>query len=200
VGLQGAIAHPIDLMLPSREGNDESTDRFWKITRDRVFGLTPGIDLALVSTGEDGRRFHLWEATPWQYLERLRLHNLLVPGINQLEGFIAQPDDLSIITSQPRFDSVPVSQEEIDHWFAELGFQRVTTAAYYRAEDNLGIFDAHDKNVFRVSDSLIPFDIIPCQPTGGFLTFINETLAEGNQLTAVRTTHATTANTLPPKS
>jgi hypothetical protein len=32
------------------------------VTREGVFGLTPGIDLALVAAGQDARRFQLWEA------------------------------------------------------------------------------------------------------------------------------------------
>jgi hypothetical protein len=60
--------------------HDETTDRYLKVTRNGVFGLSPGIELALVSSSEDGRRFHLWEASPVEYLERLHLQNLIVPG------------------------------------------------------------------------------------------------------------------------
>ncbi len=106
-----------------------------------------------------------------------------------LEGIIAQdaPRDLAIVTSQPRFDIVPVSTPEIDACFAGLGFQKVTDSAYYRAEDNLGVFDAHDKNLVRAGDDLIPFDVIPCHPGGGFLQFIQDTVSAGHQLRAVRT-------------
>ena len=54
-------------------------------------------------------------------------------------------------------------------------------------EDNLGVFDAHDKNLVRAGKVLIPFDVIPCHPAGGFLVFIQETLAAGHSLRAVRT-------------
>jgi hypothetical protein len=163
------------------------SDRYFKVTRDGVFGLSPGIELALVSSSQDARRFHLWEATPLEYLERLHLHNLLVPGLNSLEGILTQADsDLAIVTSQPRFDIVPVSDAEIDAWFAAQGFQRVTHAGYYRAEDNLGVFDAHDKNVLRAGDTLVPFDVIPCHPDGGFLKFIADTVAAGHSVRAER--------------
>ncbi len=36
-------------------------------------------------------------------------------------------------------------------------------------------------------DTIIPFDVTPCQPGGGFLEFIEQTLAAGNSLRAVRT-------------
>ncbi|MGN6553674.1 MAG: hypothetical protein ACTHLW_08125 [Verrucomicrobiota bacterium] len=173
--------------------HDTLSDRYFKVTREGVFGFSPGIELALVSSGEDARRFHLWEATPVEYLERLALHNQLVPEINRLEGVLDQPDgDMAVVTSQPRFDIVPVTESEIDAWFAGLGFTRITRSAYYRADDNLGVFDAHDKNVVRAGTSLIPFDIIPCRPAEGFLKFIEDTLAAGHTLTAQRT--ATTSS------
>jgi hypothetical protein len=170
-------------------------DRVFKVTRNGVFGLSPGIELALVSSAQDARRFHLWEASPIEYLERLYLQNLLVPGLNAFEGLIVQPgDEMAIVTSQPRFDIVPVDTEEIDAWFASLGFVKITAAAYYRAEDNLGVFDAHDKNLVRAAeDVLVPFDVIPCHPAGGFLAFIEEAIAAGHTLRAIRTvtTHRT---------
>ena len=90
--------------------HDEVTDRYFKVTRNGVFGLSPGIELALVSSAQDARRFHLWEASPLEYLERLHFQNLLVP-----------------------------------------------------------------------------FDVIPCRPACGFLAFVEETLAAGHTLRAVRT-------------
>ena len=168
--------------------HDETSDRYLKVTRNGVFGLSPGIELALVSSAEDARRFHLWEASPIEYLERLHLQNLLVPGLNRLEGVIHQANgELAIVTSQPRFDIIPVATAEIDAWFADRGFEKITDSAYFRREDNLGVFDAHDKNLVRAGEDLIPFDVIPCHPAGGFLAFIQETLAAGHRLRAVRT-------------
>ena len=111
------------------------------------------------------------------------LQNQLVPDLNQLEGLIDQGDDLAIVTSQPRFDIVAVTQEEIDAWFVAQGFEKVTASGYYRAEDNLGVFDAHSKNLVRFEDTFIPFDVIPCRPAGGFLQFIADTLAKGGDIT-----------------
>lgn len=168
--------------------HDEIADRYFKVTRNGVFGLSPRIELSLVSSADDPRRFHLWEASPMEYLERLHLQNLLVPGLNTLEGLIVQADgDMAIVTSQPRFDIVPVSTREIDEWFSSLGFVKITDAAYYRIDDNLGVFDAHDKNLVRADEVLVPFDVIPCHPAGGFLEFIDEAIASGHRLSAVRT-------------
>jgi hypothetical protein len=170
-------------------------NHYIKITRAGYFGLKPGIDLALVNASEDARRFHLWEATPWEYLERLRLQNLLTDNINTLLGFTADADDLAFVISQPRFELIPVTQDEIDQWFISLGFEQVTTSAYYRKSDNLAIFDAHDKNVIRSSNDpnlLIPFDIIPLQPNKGFLKFIKDSLAKIKNLQVIRSSHTTT--------
>jgi len=172
--------------------HDEATDRYIKVTRHGVFGLSPGIELALVSSSQDARRFHLWEASPLEYLERLHLQNQLVPALNRLEGVMNLPDGgIAIVTSQPRFDIVAVTTAEIDAWFAGQGFEKITAAAYYRADDNLGVFDAHDKNVIRAGDLLVPFDVIPCRPDGGFLDFIRDTLAAGHSVRAVRTVTTT---------
>ncbi len=194
----GLLLSPSDLPAKVVRGgqehdlfHDETTDRYFKVTRDGIFGLSPGIELALVSSNQDARRFHLWEATPLEYLERLHLQNQLVPGLNHLEGVLDQGDDLAVVTSQPRFDIVAVTQPEIDAWFAAHGFEKVTECGYYRAEDNLGIFDAHTKNLVRFQDDLIPFDVIPCRPAGGFLQFIADTLAAGHSVRAVRTVTTT---------
>ena len=192
-----------DQILPRLKRGGQEHDYFLdeekrlciKLTREGVFGLTPGIDLALVPSDQDARRFHLWEASPYQYLERLRLQNLISPGLNRLEGIVVQEDDLAICISQPRLDLISVTRDRIDDWFVSLGFEIVTTAAYYRREDNLGVFDAHDKNVVRAvvdSDILVPFDVIPVQPDGGFLEFIHSTLEAGGSLLVIRTAHTTT--------
>jgi hypothetical protein len=190
----GLLLNPQEIIPFLDRGGQEhdilkQDERVLKVTRNGVFGLSPGIELALVSSAQDARRFHLWEATPIEYLERLALQNLLVPGLNRLEGIIHQSNgDLAIVTSQPRFDIIPVSVPEIDAWFAALGFEKITDSAYYRRDDNLGVFDAHDKNLVRADeDVLIPFDVIPCHPAGGFLAFIEETLAAGHTLRAIRT-------------
>lgn len=168
---------------------DERAGRYFKLTRNGVFGFTPGIELALVSSGDDPRRFHLWEASPYLYLERLLLQNTyLTPGLNRLEGMVFQDGDVAILTSQPRFQLNSVTQAEIDEWFVSLGFRTIAPAAYYREEDNLGVFDAHDKNVVRAGDTLVPFDVIPCHPDGGFLSFIEGSVAKGQSLSAVRST------------
>ncbi|MGC6425986.1 MAG: hypothetical protein ACON5H_03200 [Akkermansiaceae bacterium] len=181
-----------DFLDPFTRGGQEhdvfdTGARVFKATKNGVFGFEPGIELALVSSGEDARRFHLWDASPYFYLERLLLQNThLTPQLNRLEGLVFQKETLSIITSQPRFDLEAVKQDEISEWFGSLGFHTIARSSYYREEDNLGVFDAHDQNVVRAGDTLIPFDVIPCHPGTGFLEFIEETIAQGSTVSAVR--------------
>jgi hypothetical protein len=59
-------------------------------------------------------------------------------------------------------------------------------SAYHRAQDNLGVFDAHIKNVVRAGDQLVPFDVIPCHPARGFLQFVEDTLKAGHNLKTER--------------
>lgn len=178
--------------------DDQSSQRIIKVTRNGVFGLTPGIDLDLVASGDDARRLHLWEATPYYYLERLHLQNSLMPEINQLEGILIHNGELSIVISQPRFEILAVSEDEIDQWFIQQGFQKIASASYYRADDNLGIFDAHDKNVLRSHldpGVLIPFDIIPCHPKPAFLDFIQSSIAKNVSLHTERSAHTSDRTT-----
>jgi len=171
---------------------DQEKQRIIKVTRNDFFGLSPGIELALVSSSKDARRLHLWEASPYQYLERLLLHNKLVPYINRLEGLIVQGEEIAIVTSQPKLDINPVTESEIDEYFRSLRFEKIASASYYRAEDNLGVFDAHDKNVLRSTKDpalLIPFDVIPCQPQEGFLLFIQSCLTSGHSVTLDKKSH-----------
>jgi hypothetical protein len=183
---------------------DDVSQLIIKVTRSGSFGLEPGIELALVASDEDPRRFHLWEASPYSYLQRLYLHNQLIPGINTLVGIIVLPNqsgsrEISIVSSQPRFDINPVNETEIATWFTSLGFSQINNTSYYREKDNLAVFDAHDKNVLRSTldpSILIPFDVIPCHPAPKFLDFIQTAISENISLNTIRTTH-TTDNNLP---
>ena len=64
----GLLLKP-DLIVPRLERGGQEHDifrdgeRVIKVTRYGVFGLSPGIELALVASSVDARRFHLWEAS-----------------------------------------------------------------------------------------------------------------------------------------
>ena len=80
----------------------------------------------------------------------------------------------------------------------KAGFRKIAEASFYRKADNLGVFDAHDKNVLRQaegSSDLIPFDVIPTHPDEGLLDFIRKTLDENNSLRAERITRTRSRTT-----
>jgi hypothetical protein len=66
--------------------HDEREDRYFKVTRDGLFGLTPGIELALVSSDRDPRRFHLWEASPIKAVFR-ESEFLITNGFTRYVGY-----------------------------------------------------------------------------------------------------------------
>ncbi len=124
----------------------------------------------------------MWEATALQYLIRLSLHNKLVPGLNRFEGLVEHSEGgFGILTSQPRFEIDPASDEEIEEWFGINGFQRVTTYGYFNEPENIGIFDAHDRNVIKIDDAsgLLAFDVIPCHPNDALPGFLLSALEMG---------------------
>jgi hypothetical protein len=193
----GLLLNPDDLLPKLLRGGMEhdvflNGNRVVKVTKNGIFGFSPGLELMLIDArhSADAQRFHLWEATPMQYLERLELHNLLLPGFNDLLGVVSiNTAEVAIVTAQPKLrNEMAVSQSEIDAWFGSQGFARVTAAGFYREADNLAVFDAHDKNVLRDGPDFVPFDVIPCRPASGFLSFIEHILADGGEPSVLRTT------------
>ena len=174
-----------DLVYPLIDG------RVWKVTKNGYFGLTPGIELDLVPSGMDGRRFHLWESGIYSYLDRLVLQNELFGPINRLEGVCVQGDETALVISQPCYDLSQVTQLQIDTFFSSKGFTKIASSAYYRKEDNIAIFDAHDKNVTWDGKDFVPFDVNPTRPEGGFLEFIEKITEAGDTVMARRTSRTT---------
>ncbi|MCC5845881.1 MAG: hypothetical protein JJU05_16660 [Verrucomicrobia bacterium] len=191
-----ALLNPDDILPRLRQGGQEHDvfdhgDRLFKVTKGGYFGLNPGVDIGLEINGIPSKKFKLWEATPLEYLERIYLQNQLTPGLVRLEGVLDLGHELAIVTSQPYYRIVPVQDDEIEAWFAEKGFQRITNSAFYRKSDNLAIFDAHDKNVIRLEETLIPFDVIPCYPDAEMSALIREALEKGLDVQTHRSTHTT---------
>ena len=98
--------------------------------------------------------------------------------------------------------------ESLRQWARSLGLQLNPETFLPRLERggqehdffhaNQRVFDAHTKNLVRFEDTLIPFDVIPCHPAGGFLQFITDTLATGHTLSAIRTITTTSGTNAQP--
>jgi hypothetical protein len=116
---------------------------------------------------EEGR-----SALPSEYFLRLHYQNELFGDCIRLVGALGGETSLRIITSQPWIAAHPAhptpTEEEIDDYFEDLGFlpnRSVNVAAYYHAELDLVVLDAHTQNILRDENGkLVPIDLVIGHP------------------------------------
>jgi Serine/Threonine/Tyrosine Kinase found in polyvalent proteins len=150
--------------------------RIAKITKGHRFGFYPHADPTLVS-GMVSDWFGLRPGTPLQYLRRMALtHELFPASDHRLEGFAILDGQFRIVISQRFVDPVPASAKAIAEFFTESGFVRLLPEAWYRAADNVAIFDTGTTNVLEFAGRLFPIDIMPIRPAGIMLARIREAL------------------------
>lgn len=109
---------------------------------------------------------------PSEYLQRLIFQNDLFGDCIELKGILTGETGVQILTSQPWITAHPEnptpSDEEIDAYFEDLSFHRrenLPVAAYYNAEMDLAVLDAHSQNIIRdEQEQLVPIDIVIGQP------------------------------------
>jgi carboxynorspermidine decarboxylase len=93
------------------------------------------------------------------YLENLLACHLLFGLDWRFEAVVEGPDGLRVLSSQPFIIGENPSIEQIDVWFAALGFSKLRENTYIR-EDGLQIADARPDNILlRPDGSLVPIDI-----------------------------------------
>ncbi len=147
---------------------DGSEDWVFKITRGAGFGLVPS-PINVVS-GMISDWFGVFPALPSQYFERLILSNQLYPGLNSLEGFCDWEDRFCIVTSQPFIAGRNATSLEIGAFMRSRGFTHLCEATWFRAEDDLAIFDVGGSNFFvGECGDLVPIDVIPVVASGNLL-------------------------------
>lgn len=147
---------------------DGSEDWVFKITRGAGFGLVPS-PINVVS-GMISDWFGVFPALPSQYFERLILSNQLYPGLNSLEGFCEWEDRFCIVTSQPFIAGRNATSLEIGAFMRSRGFTHLCEATWFRADDDLAIFDVGGSNLFvGECGDLVPIDVIPVVASGNLL-------------------------------
>lgn len=150
--------------------------RIVKITNGQKFGFTPYCDPMLVS-GMVSDWFSLRAATPLQYLRRMALTHELFPALeHRLEGFVILDGRFHIVISQRFIEPVSASPEAIEGFFVSAGFEQLLPEAWYRAVDNVAIFDTGTTNILEFAGRLFPIDIVPLRPRGVMLKRIREAL------------------------
>ena len=150
--------------------------RIAKITKGHRYGFHPYADPTLVS-GMVSDWFGLRPGTPLQYLRRMALTHELFPALeHRLEGFALLDEQFRIVISQRFVDPVPASAKAIADFFTAAGFDQLLPEAWYRAADNVAIFDTGTTNVLEFAGRLFPIDIMPIRPSGIMLERILEAL------------------------
>lgn len=144
----------------------EEGRRIFKVTKGGGFGWHP-ICERLVGRSSD--EFQLRLGTPLQYFRRLLLVNELFPALNQLDGFVHVQNRFEIVASQPFLKGRNATLAEIARYLERQGFAHVCNSAWFRAADNLAIFDAGEPNILVSEGHMVPIDIIPLRVSGHFL-------------------------------
>ncbi len=154
----------------------EPVQRVVKITKGQHFGFYPQVDLTVVS-GMVSDWFGLKPGTPMQYLRRMALTHALFPALeHRLEGFAMLEGQFRIVISQRFIDPVAASQLAIAKFFTEAGFEQLLAEAWYRAADNVVVFDTGTTNVLEFAGRLFPIDIVPIRPNEVMLQRIQKAL------------------------
>jgi hypothetical protein len=152
----------------------QGRDRFFKITHGAEpeqpgFALTVDTDFHL---GKVTQRYigvpYLREATPFEYLSRLRLFNLTFRDSIEFEGVIDSPGKEAIITSQLFINGNAATSDEVAAFMTGRGFVSVpgvtagrgNSISYFRDHDHLAVFDTHGQNFLISGQEMIPIDAL----------------------------------------
>lgn len=150
--------------------------RITKVTKGQRFGFYPYADPMLVSSMVSDW-FGLRPGTPLQYFRRMALTHALFPALeHRLEGFVVLENQFRIVISQRFVQPTAASPKAIADFFTAAGFVRLLPEAWYRAADNVAIFDAGTTNILEFAGRLFPIDILPVRPGGVMLERIREAL------------------------
>jgi len=151
---------------------DTAKERYFKITHGAEHN-TPGFALTVTAEFHIGKKTQryigmpkLREATPFEYLARLRLFNLTFQDDVQVEGVITEPGKVAIVISQQPIEGDAATEPQVAEFMRSLGFTFVTgvyagrrkSASYFRTSDSVAVFDTHGENFFISGSRIVPID------------------------------------------
>ncbi|MBV9657432.1 MAG: hypothetical protein JO295_04915, partial [Verrucomicrobia bacterium] len=126
-------------------------------------------------------------ATPLEYLNRLRWHNLIFGDSIRILGIACDEENqIEVVTSQPWISPHEIRPrpfpEEIANYFAGFGFRRVVlnpdAPLFYSEQMRLLAADAHDANVIRDHNGeLAAIDVVIGRPGPELLDKVRAFLA-----------------------
>ncbi len=127
----------------------------------------------------------LREATPFEYVTRLRLFNLTFRDDIEIEGVIAEPGKEAIVISQRFIVGNAATTAQVEEFMAERGFVPVPgvsagkgkSVSYFRASNSVAVFDTHGQNFLISGSAIIPVDgliIVADQDLATYLTMLPE--------------------------
>ena len=152
----------------------------WFIEPNRWFKVTNPPNTFGIAWGRDGT------ATPTEYLTRIALQNEHFADDIRLECLLNCGQKMRILTSQRHVEGRASTYEEIQWWFANLGFVRIvygTSIAWYSMKANLLIADAHEANVIFTSEGkCVPIDLNITKPSGDLREWACDSYVEATGL------------------
>jgi hypothetical protein len=146
---------------------DEPSGRWFKATHPEIYGAAPQISYDLdPETNRPSKRLVMGKGTPMIYLERWSLFNAVFGDDVRLERILPVGYGLSILVSQRDITGEAPALDEIAAFFHERDFMPVPASqdAFYRAADDVLALDAHQANLVRTDDGLVPIDIPVFRP------------------------------------
>lgn len=170
----GCLGGERELMPPSpadgeehRVRFDEPSGRWFKATHPETYGAAPQISYDLDPvTNRPAKRLVMGKGTPMIYLERWSLFNAVFGDDVRLERILPAGYGLSILVSQRDITGEAPTLEEIAAFFHERDFVPVPSSqdAFYRAADDVLALDAHQANLVRTGEGIVPIDIPVFRP------------------------------------
>jgi hypothetical protein len=122
----------------------------------------------------------LREATPFEYLARLRLFNLTFRDPVEFEGVIDERGAEAIVISQLFINGSAATDDQVAEFMGRREFAKVPgvvagrrdSISYFRAQDNVAVFDTHGQNFVISGPRIVPIDALIIHADDDLATFL----------------------------